>query len=440
MMNARLSALLAMFLALSAALCVAQETQIPIDERGKLNVIDKKTEAKLGLFPEYEGFQSARLFQSSDTSFVLEITYQPADKVQRVSLPMTAEEVRLLRARVTETVRTKAPDIALDQSGRTAFLLGTAALSLGYYGWVLPWVLDIDTAEGAVGTYMLTSGAGFFGPFFLTRHRSVTDGMATMSLYGGSRGIIHGIFVGRLIKGEDLDFDGWATASMFTSLGEYAAGFIVADQLNMSAGTAEAIGVIGDLGYGIGLGTAYLSEIDNDRGEAAILLLATGGGLFGGHMLAQKQHYTRGDAYVLRAVTHLLSYDCLSAAEIIATDSKADVGGTMAGGLAGAILGHYLVRGKDFTTGQGVLVHVGEFTGALVGLGVAFVAQAGDHEIYMASGALGATAGFWVTYHSLAGSARTHDGSSSWDLELCPQGLLASAKRPLPLVKLHYRF
>ena len=55
----------------------AQEVQISIDEEGKIDCTDSKLEQELGLFTEYSNFREARLYQISDTSFVLEVSYQP---------------------------------------------------------------------------------------------------------------------------------------------------------------------------------------------------------------------------------------------------------------------------------------------------------------------------------------------------------------------------
>lgn len=422
----------ALFLLL-AGLCAAQETQVPLDDAGNLMQLDRAGAAQMGLFPEYPGFQAARLWQASDSSFVLEIEYKPAGETQRARIPKSASDVQALRAKISAAIAAHVLEARPDRSGRTALLLGTAAISLGYYGWLLPYVLDIDDGGTYAATYLLTSSAGFFGPLLLTRNRHVTDGEATLALYGATRGAVHGVFLDQLFRGEYDDFQSTGTASLLTSLGEYAAGFIIADRADFTGGTAEAISAGGDFGFAFGLGATGLLDIDGDRSASATILGGSGLGLYGGYLLSRHQRYTRGDAYVLRAATNLLAYDCLAIA-VAAVEGEGDdeenvvIASAMAGELAGIGLGHHLLRGKDFTTGQGVLVNVGEFAGCLFGLGIGALADAHDEETIYWSAA-GAAGGFFVTYYLLEGEARTPEQGSSLNLEVCPQGLLALARR-----------
>lgn len=249
-MKVHLCAGLGMTAVLLAGWCAAQEKQVPLDQEGNLMQIDRAAEAQLGLFPEYPGFQAARLWQASDTSFVLEIEYRPAGQTQRARVLMSAREARAFRAKLSGAITGRVLGVGPDRSGRTAFLLGTAAVSLGYYGWVLPHALDIDKPETYVATYMLTSSAGFFCPLLFTRNRPVSDASATLSLYGATRGAVHGVLLDELFRGDFHDFQHVAAASLVTSLGEYAAGFIIADKAGMRAGTAEAISAGGSDGVG----------------------------------------------------------------------------------------------------------------------------------------------------------------------------------------------
>jgi len=443
-------------LVIPCSVAISQETQVPLDEGGKVAVIDKALEAQLGLFPEYEGFEEARLFQSSDSTFNLEISFRVGNKLQKVSRPLSGDDVLALRARVTSAIRARAPETGLDQSGRSAFLIGTALLSLGYYGWGVPYVLNIDDGRAFGGVYMLTSGLGFFGPFFLTRNRSVTDGEATLSLYGATRGMIHGWCVSALVVGDDRETRDTIISGVLASLSEYAAGFIVADKTGMSAGTAEVISAGGDFGLGLGWGTSYVTDRESEKLEAGAMLAGSGLGLLGGGLLSRTQHYTRGDAYVLRAAGTLGAYLALAGSASVSDDDKAAVASCMAGALGGLGAGHWLLRGKDFTTGQGVLVNLSQVAGGLFAAGLVFIAGTDTDPVwpYMVSSSAGALTGFWLTYHSLGNKARTHGRSSSTlRLDICPEGLLALAAarsashrsgapagQAIPIVQLQYRF
>ncbi|MFZ1948428.1 MAG: hypothetical protein WAW06_12850 [bacterium] len=410
---------------------LAGEVQIPFDYDGKVPVLTRELEARLELFPKYQGFKEARLFQISDTSFVLEVYYGSGEQVEKDRTAMSAAEVSALRASVAEAIAVKAPDTGLDQSGRTAFLVGTAALSLGFYGWAVPVAFDFDDGPAIAGTYMVTSGAGFFAPFLLTRHRAVTDGAATLSLYGGTRGIVHGALLPEIFSDEDIDGDDRIAGSLFTSLAEYAAGYIIADRASMTAGTAEAICAGGDMGLLSGLVLRHMND-DGDDADAAYALAGSGVGLAGGYLLARMQPYTRGDAYTLRATASLGAYvGWAMTVDEDDEDSDVALAGLLVGEAAGVAAGHYLVRGRDFTTGQGVLMHVGQLAGGLFALGVVFLI---DHDIDSSrpvtlSTSAGGIGGFLLTYHFLKDDAKARARDGSWNLEISPEILLALAAR-----------
>jgi hypothetical protein len=434
----------------------AQEVLVPIDAEGKVKYVDAKLEQRLGLFTEYENFREARLFQVSDTSFVLEISYQPEDRLLKARLPLSLGEAEELRRKVTERIAKEAPRITLDQEGRAKLLAGTLVLSMGYYGWALPVAMDVEDGKSFAAIYMLTSGAGFFVPLAVTRNMRVTDGAATLSLYGGTRGIVHGLFAYGLVASEGAGAREALASGMIGSLAEAIAFFRVADKSNMSAGTAEVICIGGDFGLGWGLGTAHLADFFDDDKERLVfssILLGSGGGLLAGRFLADKQPYTRGDAYVLRGVGFLGAYIPLAVVDLAdPEEDKAYSAAAMAGSLIGLGLGNRLVRGKDFTTGQGSLINLSEIAGGLVGLGVAYLASSDDddnRELYLLSSALGAAGGFWLSYGMFASDARAYEKSSSWNIRLAPEGWLAwamhdkfksAAELSVPLTQVEFRF
>jgi hypothetical protein len=433
----------------------AQEIQVPIDEEGKLEYIDAKLEQKLGLFTDYINFREARLFQISDTTFVLEIYYQPQKRLLKVRLPHSAEEVKDLRRKVTERLKQQVPQVVLNQEGRNKLLIGALSLSLGYYGWAVPAVLNVQDAKSTVALYMLTSSAGFFIPLYATRNIAVTNAAAILSLYGSNRGIVHGIFLNRLLFGKESTERGILAFGMLGSITEAISGFFIADKSNIDAGTAVTICVGGDFGLGWGVGTAHLAgflEDDNGRSVAGSILLGSGVGLLAGKLLANKQPYTRGDAYVLQAMGILGAYIPLAIVDIAgAENAKVYTAAAMLGSAIGLGLGHKLTGGKNFSTSQGNLISLSGLSGGLLGLGLAYlISSEGDNSaLYLTSSSLGALGGFWLMYRSFAQSAKKAEKSFSWNINVLPEGLVALAmgKRinpawrvPVPLLKLNFRF
>jgi len=410
-------------------ICCTQEVQIPVDKECKIEYIDTKLEKKLQLFPEYSNFREARLFQISDTLFVLEISYKLQEKSLKDRIHFSLEEADNFLQKVTERIIQKDPQVVLDQTGRTKLIASTMTLSMGYYGWVLPMMLEVNDGKLAAALYMLSSGAGFYVPYSVTRKIPVSDAAATLSLYGGTRGIIHGIALAYLFDEEPLTKD-FLGLGMLVSFSELFAGYSIANKFDLSAGTSETIGVGGDFGIGLGLGAAHLAGfIDNENNQAvaASVLLVTGMGLAGGKMLADHQPYTRGDSYVLNTMGFLGAYIPLALVDISGTeDEKIYTTSSMLGNLAGLGLGHNLLRGKDSTTGKGNLVRLSGLAGGLIGLGLAYlVDEDEDTTLYLTSSSIGATAGFWLMYRSYVQSARTSENESSWDINILPGGLFA---------------
>jgi hypothetical protein len=447
--------LTALLLALLPSTGTPQEVQIPIDEEGNIEYIDSNLEQDLGLFTQYSNFREARLFQISDTSFVLEIYYQSEGKLTKVRSLLSPEEARDFQRKVTERIGQRKPQAILDQGGRTKLLAGTMALSLGYYGWAVPAALEVDDAKSAVGLYMLTSGAGFYIPLVMTRNAPVTDAAATLCLYGGTRGIVHGVSLAGLVS-KDPSGRAVIASGMLVSIAEALAAFHIANRSNMTAGTSEAIGVGGDFGLGLGLGAAHLADYFDDDKEEAIAgsaLLGSGVGLLAGKLLADHQPYTRGDAHVLCATGLLGGYIPLAVIDISGTENeKAYTAASMLGAVAGIGLGHKLVKGRDFTTGQGILIKLGEVAGGLIGLGVAYLVSSEDEDnsvLYLTSSSIGAAGGFWLMYRPYAERARTGSESSLLNINFRTEGLLTLAlggrislaqEIPLPLFAVDVAF
>lgn len=413
------SLLLAALLCTGASADEVRETRVPIDAEDQIDVIDRDLASLLELFGEIEGFFEARLYQASDSTFVLEILRRSDGSVVKIRRPLSAEEVRELRETVTERITSREPQRVLDQTGRTRLLIGSLVLSLGYYGWAVPTVLDIDDARTAVGAYLITSGLGFFLPAVTTRRAQVTDGAATFAVYGASRGILYGMLLDEMITGEGADEDDDAEArrkigiGLFTSVLGGLGGFSIASRSEMTPGAAEVLGTCGDFGLGWGAGAAYLagfSEEDEGRSTAGCLLAGAGLGLAAGKWLSDRQPYTRGDAYVLETAGWLGTYLVLSGAHIAGVrDGDGTVTAAMTGSVAGLAAGHHLVRGEEFGTGQGVLVGLSTLAGGLVGLGIAYLAHSEDASddamvnLFLGLSSLGAAGGFWVMYDAYEG-------------------------------------
>ena len=423
--------LLTNLLTLAYSPSTAQEIQRSFDEAGAVQTIDAELEKKLELFPDYEEFQEARLFETGNANYVLEIVYRSDDQTLRDRQTLTPAEVEDLRARVTQRYNQVMNRPAVNQQGRTELLVNSTLLSLGFYGYALPLSLDIESGTASTAMYMLTSGAGFFGPYLWTRARPVTEGQAKLFQYGGTRGIAHGAFIGLLGAGDDLSTEGFFGAALLTSVTEGLLGYAFADAQQLTQGSAETIVVRGDFGLGLGLGTAYLIEEETPdiRLVAGPSLLGSTVGLIAGHHLSRSTTYSTGDARVLRLMGGIGGLLGLTAMDLTGTgNTRALVGATMATSLAGLGVSHRMLRNKNFSGSDGTYITLGTLGGMLTGVGIAYIITGDDIEDeaetpFLTLSSLGATAGFTLMYRTFVDDARTRQ--TGWRIQLNPSGLAA---------------
>ncbi len=422
------------FIFLSAVRTEAQEIQAPLDEEGKLEIIDSKLENKLGLFREYKGLKEVKLFQNSDTSFVLEVLYQPENEILKIRKPLSQKEVQDLRRQVTASLQEQAPEILLDQEGRTRLLVGTSLVSLGFYGWTIPYILEVREPSVSAGINMLTGGAGFFIPYAALRNTRTTEADATMCIYGQTRGILHGASL-RLFIDEEATTRQVLGTGMLISLAEGIGGYIWADRTQMTDGTASAIGAAGDFGMGVGLGTAHFTGLLDDlnaRRITASMLAGSAAGIGAGVSLAKNQSYTRGDAVVLRGAGILGAYVTLVPVLIANPENaKTYSGAATLGSIGGIAIGHRLAKGNNFTTEQGIQICLAEVAGGLVGLGTGYLFSHDTDESYKflaVTSALGAVGGFALMASIYSKKEQVENKAYSVDFNINPYGILGLSK------------
>jgi hypothetical protein len=330
-----------------------------------------------------------------------------------------------------------------DQAGRTVFLATTSLLGLTAYGWTVPTALDIESDKTFLALYMLTAGTSFVAPYLLTRHGELTWGTTNAAWYGGTRGILHGLMLGRMIT-PDGSTRGTALAILIGSALELTGATWWATAQDPTAGTVRTMAWAGDFGLLGGLALAHLTGLDlhdshssfseNDTG--ARLLLASGlvgnaAGLILGKMFADSNgaRLTWGDGEVNRAAGLLGAFAAGAVADWFGAfdedSSRIAVGALLAGGAAGLYLGHKLAVRTDFTVGRAVLVDLGTLAGGLLGAGITYLATPegyDNHTPYVTAAAGGAILGFALTTYSLGvpGSLDSPAGRTAFSPQLVP--------------------
>lgn len=444
----------------------AQEVQVPLDEAGRVETVDRRLAERVGLWTaEYPGFQEARLFQAADSSFVLEISMRRDGRLVRERLPRSAEEVAALRRRVQAAFEATAnldDSGAPNQEGRYLLLGQTTLAGLAFYGWAVPVAADVESGAAAAGLYLLTAATSFFAPLALTQDRPVTYGMANLSRYGVTRGIAHGLLLHRLLAGDeelecnelgcfhegDGDDRAQLASAMAVSLAEGVGGYLWARNERMSAGTANAIAGGGDLGLFWGAGAAVLAGADDlgERPAAAILLPVTAGTVLGAHRLAKRRDYTWGDADLLYTAGAVGALGGFAAGDLLgdADHKKQMWGAAMLGSATGVYLADRLVRNTDFSVGQAMLNRLGAIAGGLAGASLGVMTE--EETVALTGAALGAAAGYALTFAMLAPEAPAGRGErgplSAWEVRVRPEGLLAAGRgsAAAPILSVRYRF
>jgi hypothetical protein len=323
-----------------------------------------------------------------------------------------------------------------------------------------------------------------------------------MALWGAMRGPYHGVLFSEL---GDANKDETKLAwSVVLGAAEGIAGAVAAKSLSMTSGRADLTGAGGDIGLGFGFGVSTLLgldrntrtvtippapgfpgssatyEVDDRTLQSAVMLGSAGLGLVGGYRLGAGEEWTRGDAAVFRNVTGIGTLAGIAIGDIIHQPklrtetypggsfsyyedrfSRVHAGAGLIGMAAGAALGRKIVAGRNFTTGQGTLLTLSPVAGALLGVGIAYLAtpekyysyppgppvaarDPNDHsELYLTMAALGAGAGFAALYPALAQHAPKANTEARLEFSINP--LLAAhfvraSREPITLGSVTYRF
>jgi hypothetical protein len=438
-----------------------RETQVPLDpERGVIEVTPALGR-ELGLFQDVPGFLAARLFQQDDGALVLEISRLEAGRLVRERERVDEARLATFRADLGERLAVRGQSRALDRSGRSGLVLTESILGVGFYGWAVPVGFDIDSDRGAVAAYLLTAGLSFYLPYALTRRASVSVSERNSAVWGGTRGILHGLMLGELLEDED-DFDDTdgggdpiTLSAMGLSVAETVLGYHAVDATGAGEGEVAFWGAAGDLGIPLGFALAYVSgaseqeECDFDvctieefgapAGWATALGVSLAAPLVA-HWTGEGVNYTIGDARALRSFGLLGAQAVLPIAwAVLDVDDEEDPGkglvtSLVAGGAAGVWLGNRMLRDYSLSGGDGGLVLAGHLAGGLGALGITYLldgdnGDGDDNELlYITTSTVGSLAGALLTFRAVADRDASTASVGGLTVELNPGGAL------LPLV------
>ncbi|MBT3342250.1 MAG: hypothetical protein HN712_16315 [Gemmatimonadetes bacterium] len=385
---------------------VSIEHPASFDSTGRIERVPPGLRRRLGLFPTFSDFVGARLWRRDDGRYIVEVEYQPQGRLTQWRQILTPAGLDSLRAPFDRYLATRRGN-GYDHSGRGELIFDSIVLSLAVYGPSAPVVLGIRGSRPGLAAYMLTSSGGFYVPYRLTRHRDVTRAHRQLTQYGATRGFIGGFVLKHLILGGGGYRANFRFANA-TSVAGALTGFGAVSWRGYSRGQSELVGVMGDFGLATGGCLAHAIGWygdDTRRAGDALVLASAGAGLWLGQRLGQYRHYTRGDAYILRAGGVAGAIATLPFVDAFGTSSDRVISAAlMAGGAAGVVFTDRLMVPRDFTFGEGLIVSGGELAGALLCMGLTYLADTGgdfDSLAYTTAAAAGSTGGFALTFRML---------------------------------------
>jgi len=393
--------------------------------------ISPELRGRLNLFPEIQGFRVARLFLRADGAAILEIEFVQGGVLQRERRLLSPEALRTFRETLEGQLRDPATRFVATREGRVGLVLSHTLLGLGFHGWAIPMALDISSGQAIVGTYLLTAGTSFYLPYRLTQDRSVTDVHRSLSVYGGTRGIVSGLFIGDLLNSESAGSGerNRFGAAVITSAAGGLGGFMAMDRWAPNMGDAQLMQASADAGILSGAAIAYLSgpyktrtitfqgegyswteeRRRNRRAGHAITLAGQGAGLATGIWLANRRDYSDGDVSVLRSFGVLGAQTGSALARVAGgDDGEPIVAGALAGGLLSAVLADQWMGARNLGTGEGLLVNAGHVAGAATALGLTYLFTSDMDDrgaLYMSTAAAGGWIGAGLVLRAVSGNS-----------------------------------
>lgn len=393
------------------------ETSVPFDSAGRVTVITPTLVTRLGLtapeWPVVGSFRDARLFRTDSSTRVLVVQRIDGSVVRFVlDASAAAALTRVVTAGLLavgrgnarapdERVPSGGTDVVVSQPAGNTFVRNQTVLGLIAYGPATSAILSTSGGAAAVGGYFLAAGTSFFVAANTVKGRVVTRAQAARAAHGGTRGALTGVAIAAIANADGGA--GWGVPILVGAIGGTMVGFQQAR--GFSDGEAASAGFFADLGAltTLGIGGAsgaftgrttvvpfdpnnpqsgsYTNTDNSLRGGGkAVVGAAIGAGIMG---YALGPRYTRRAAYNVTAGDVSVAFagallGATAASSLVSGNESGAprIGVATAGLLAGALLADRgLVRRADRTSADGTLAQLGALAGALIGGGVAVVAE-----------------------------------------------------------------
>ena len=381
------------------------ETMVSLDSARRVTVITPTLVSRLGLrspaWPVVGPFREARLYRVDGGTHVL-VVQRVDSTVDRFSLDAAAVSSLQQAVSVGLLAQGRGGDRMLGAGTGVAagntFVRNQTFLGLVAYGPATAALLSNGGGAAAAGGYFLAAGTSFFVSANMVKGRVVTRAQAARAAHGGTRGALIGVGIAAIANADGGP--GWGAPILAGAIGGTIVGFQQAR--GFSDGEAASAGFFADLGALTALGIGGSSGAFKGRKTVALYdannpqfgsysttdnsLRGPGKAAVGAAIGAGVIGYALGPRYARRAAYNVTSGDVSVAftaallggvaASSLVDDGEPKYGVVAAGLLAGAFLADRgLVRSADRTSADGTLAQLGALAGALMGGGIAAMAD-----------------------------------------------------------------
>ena len=388
------------------------ETLVPLDGARRITIITPTLVSRLGLaapaWPVVGAFREARLFRIDGGTHVL-VVQRVDSMVARFALDdaavaslQNAVSVGLVaQGRGGDRLLGAGTGVVVSQPAGNTFVRNQTFLGLVAYGPATAAILSKSNGAAAAGGYFLAAGTSFFVAANTVKGRVVTRAQAARAAHGGTRGALTGVGIAAIANADGGP--AWGAPILAGALGGTIIGFQQARGL--SDGEAASAGLFADLGALTALGIGGSSGafqgkktvVPYDKNNPRLgsytttdnSLRGPGKTAVGAAIGANIIGYAFGPRYARRAAYNVTAGDVsvvftsallggVGASSLIGEggNDTHKYGVAAAGILTGALLADRgLVRKADRTSADGTLVQLGALAGALMGGGVAAMAE-----------------------------------------------------------------
>lgn len=374
-----------------------------------------------------------------------ELTPEEQSLLNSLQKSLLLSEEQINEAKLS--VRLKLPKM-LDQSGRWPLVAQNMIYGVGLYGWGIPFVLDADNPKWVVAGEMLSLGSAFWLTYQYTKKMEIPHARAQMMRYGSVVGISTAATISSFIL-DQSPTDTVSKLSVGIFMVSIPAGIYIGDlyykKWQPSLGQSWALAQWGEIGA-----SSFKSihrmlikepqspewqwaedqqeydrksakyESEHDQWLKGSLLFYTIGfpiGSLSERYFYRDRQYTFGDGLMLtwgRAtglVYGFLIWDFIRNKDSQNHESIQYLFQSV-GSIAGTVAMDRFIKGKEYTTGQSILMALGSISGGCFACGIPVIAEVSESRVYDVVVIAGSLCGLYLTDRVLNVKSKTNVGLS----------------------------